>query len=106
MLVPRYDGTGYEDTTPIPGEMIQFDLRIFFKWVGKKPPTRQFLVDPTSVFETCCRLWFFSGLYPGGLAKMNYLIHFSLCVPTSACCFLFGNMFVSASVYVFFAETS
>ena len=26
--------------TPIPGEMIQFDLRIFFKWVGEKPPTR------------------------------------------------------------------
>ena len=22
--------------TPIPGEMIQFDLRMFFKWVGKK----------------------------------------------------------------------
>ena len=24
---------------PNPGEMIQFDLRIFFKWVGEKPPT-------------------------------------------------------------------
>ena len=23
----------------LPGEMIQFDLRIFFNWVGKKPPT-------------------------------------------------------------------
>ena len=22
--------------TPIPGEMIQFDLRMFFKWVGEK----------------------------------------------------------------------
>ena len=22
------------------GEMIQFDLRIFFKWVSEKPPTR------------------------------------------------------------------
>ena len=21
------------------GEMIQFDLRIFFRWVGEKPPT-------------------------------------------------------------------
>ena len=26
--------------TPICWEMIQFDLRIFFKWVGEKPPTR------------------------------------------------------------------
>ena len=25
---------------PLPGEMIQFDLRIFFRWVGEKPPTR------------------------------------------------------------------
>ena len=25
--------------TPNPGEMIQFDFRIFFKWVGSKPPT-------------------------------------------------------------------
>ena len=25
------------------GEMIQFDLRIFFKWVGEKPPTRKSL---------------------------------------------------------------
>ena len=23
-----------------PGDMIQFDLRIFFNWVGEKPPTR------------------------------------------------------------------
>ena len=35
---------------------------------------------------------------------MNHLIHFSLCVPISVCCFLSGNMFVSACV--FFAETS
>ena len=25
--------------TPIWGFMIQFDLRIFIKWVGEKPPT-------------------------------------------------------------------
>ena len=25
---------------PYLGEMIQFDLRIFFRWVGEKPPTR------------------------------------------------------------------
>ena len=24
--------------TPIPGQMIQFDLRILFKWVGEKAP--------------------------------------------------------------------
>ena len=24
--------------SPLPGEMIQFDLRIFFRWVGSKPP--------------------------------------------------------------------
>jgi len=29
--------------TPIPGEMIQFDLRIFFRWVGEKPPDDQLL---------------------------------------------------------------
>ena len=33
--------------------MIQFDLRLFFKWVGEKPPTRndleiKFLVIPTT----------------------------------------------------------
>ena len=27
--------------TPNLGEMIQFDLRILFKWVGEKPPTRR-----------------------------------------------------------------
>ena len=32
--------------TRIPGEMIQFDLRIFFKGVGEKPPTRQQWVLP------------------------------------------------------------
>ena len=40
---------------------------------------------------------------------MNHLIHFSFCVPTSVCCFLFRHVFVSASVCVcvcFFAETS
>ena len=26
--------------TPKIGEMIQFDLRIFFRWVGEKPPPR------------------------------------------------------------------
>ena len=26
--------------TPILGEMIQFDLHIFLRWVGEKPPTR------------------------------------------------------------------
>jgi len=26
--------------TPKIGEMIQFDYRIFFKWVGEKPPIR------------------------------------------------------------------
>ena len=36
------------------GEMIQSDLRIFFKWVGEKPPTRndleiKFLVIPTTL---------------------------------------------------------
>ena len=25
--------------TPMRGEMIQFDLRIFVRWVGEKPPT-------------------------------------------------------------------
>ena len=32
--------------TRIPGEMIQFDLRIFFKGVGEKPPTRQQWILP------------------------------------------------------------
>ncbi len=36
--------------TPIPGEMIQFDLRIFFRWVGEKT-TNQFLVSPRKRFH-------------------------------------------------------
>ena len=34
--------------TPIPGEMIQFDLRIFFRWVGEKPQT-SFVFGPMIV---------------------------------------------------------
>ena len=38
------------------GEMIQFDLRIFFKWVGAKPPTsrgnRAFFYNPTLQFSS------------------------------------------------------
>ena len=29
--------------TPKIGEMIQFDLRIFFRWLGEKPPSRLYL---------------------------------------------------------------
>ena len=31
------------------GEMIQFDLRIFFKWVGEKPPTSLVAAVPQAV---------------------------------------------------------
>ena len=32
-----------------PGKMIQFDLRIFFRWVGTRlaPPSHQFVGDPS-----------------------------------------------------------
>ena len=32
-------GVKYYFVLPLPREMIQFDLHIFFKWVGEKPPT-------------------------------------------------------------------
>ena len=39
--------------SPLPGEMIQFDGCIFFKWVGEKPPTRfpfgQRIISPLGV---------------------------------------------------------
>ena len=34
-------GFKYFPFPPLLAEMIQFDLRIFFKWVGEKPPTRK-----------------------------------------------------------------
>ena len=34
---------------PIPGEMIQFDLRIFFRWIGEKPPTNYLYIDPINL---------------------------------------------------------
>ena len=36
-----YLGGGFKDFlfSPLPGEMIQFDLRIFFKWVVQPPTT-------------------------------------------------------------------
>ena len=41
---------------PILGDISQFDLRICFKWVGEKPPTRQ----PVKVgrFQSYCFKWF------------------------------------------------
>ena len=38
---PEGGGFKYFLFSPLPGEMIQFGLRIFFKWVGEKPPTRE-----------------------------------------------------------------
>ena len=43
--------------------MIQFDLRIFFQWVGEKPPTSKFMASQptppqrTAPTEIAGRLW-------------------------------------------------
>ena len=42
----------------LPGEIIQFDLRIFFKWVGKNPPISSWLSkSPRSHFTLQAWLW-------------------------------------------------
>ena len=41
---------------PILGEMIQFDLRMIFRWVGKKPPTTLRILTPQN--------WLFWGPNP------------------------------------------
>jgi len=42
MLSGEFLGGGFKDFLflPLPGEDSQFDLRIFFKGVGEKPPPR------------------------------------------------------------------
>ena len=44
--------------TPKIGEMIQFDLRIFFRWLGEKPPSRLYLHRhfPSFCYPTTCRV--------------------------------------------------
>ena len=53
--------------TPNLGEMIQFDLRILFKWVGEKPPTS----DQSD--EKLCRItsFFTNAGWKGAILAVN-----------------------------------
>ena len=63
--------------TPKLGEMIPFDLRIFFRWVGEKPPTRTPSQKPTPSLD---RKWvqyrkIMSELSESGCCVFSYMWH-------------------------------
>ena len=66
--------------TPWVGEMIQFDLRIFFRWVGEKPPTSIFVGCQGSLCRIICTLhiYLYICIFPVCIKKTE---HPQLCDP-------------------------
>ena len=57
------------------GYMIQFDKRIFFRWVGEKPPTRSYYTPCKLTCRWLAKSTIFDGILPVKMGGFSWAKH-------------------------------